>query len=178
MLLAFDMPWYAWPTTGATIMALFAILGVYLAYRYNCRLKSLEALGASRIALEEVINLISLATMPCDRFAGQRFISAGGWDALASKRCMLEAKIDVLRIYGGLALEKHADVFSESVRQFCRKVYLSIICCTHESDNMTIEAKQEQKQACHYLASILDGKIKPYDEFRQQLLSLKRFIRK
>ncbi len=172
MLFAFDTPWYAWPVTGAVVIGSFAILGVYLAYCGNHRLKSLESLGSARIALEEVLNLISLATMPSDNFAGQRFISAGGWDTLASKLNMLEAKIDVLRIYGNAKLAKHANSFMQSIRQFYSKVHNSIVCLTIGGN------VKKQKDAGIYLASMLDNKINPYDEHHQQLLSLKKFIGK
>ncbi len=172
----FDTPWYAWPTTAALVASIFALIGVYMAYRLNYKLRLYDAVANARMKLEEVINLISLATMPCDNFGGQRFISAGGWDELAKKLGMLNAALDAINVYGSKKLRRKGELFFESVQTFHSAVHDAIVTATHTWDSMSQEDQEKQHKAASYLCDILGGKIKPYHDLRKQVLELKGLV--
>lgn len=88
-------PWYSWPTTAAMIAAIFLFFFTYWSYRLNRQLKWLEAKAHVRLHLSELMDAISLATMPSPDFGGERFDAIGGWDELINRANRLEAHTQI-----------------------------------------------------------------------------------
>lgn len=118
ILATFDTPWYAWPTTGALIAVLGAIVIAWFSFLYNLHLKLVETTRQVRDKLEAMKLGMQIIRSSAQGKSNPLLDELGGWYGLAIRMSDLHASIEMLKLY------RDSDIEHQGVRLIASVVTL------------------------------------------------------